>query len=283
MKTRNKERAEKVKVPAGLVVLTLVVAFVYFFPVWMAILTSFKTDQEISRSVLALPQALNLDNYREAIVKSQFWNAIKNSAIATFPSVLIIVICSSMGGYMIARNSRHRFFKTLDRIYVMSLMLPFQIMMIPMYQMYKSLNLLNNLFGYSLALIGVSIAYPTFLYVGFVKGIPRELEESAQIDGAGPYTAFFCIVFPLLKPISVTIAVLHVMWLWNDFNMALILLQKEAVRPLTVKQFYFFGQYTSNYGVAFAAAILGMLPILFFFVLAQKYIVDGIAAGAVKS
>ena len=283
MSTEKTGKLPREKYPIGFVVLTIVVAVIFFFPIWMALLTSFKTDQEIAKSVLALPQALSLNNYKEAIVRSQFWNAIRNSAIATFPSVAVIVICSSMGGYVIARNMRNnRFFRILDRVYVMSLMLPFQIMMIPIYQMYKSLNLLNNLFGYSLVLIGISIAYPTFLYVGFVKGIPRELEESAEIDGAGPYIAYWMIVFPLLKPISMTIAVLHVMWLWNDFNMALILLQKEAVRPLTVKQFYFFGQYTSNYGVAFAAAIMGMIPILVFFVIAQKYIVDGISAGAVK-
>lgn len=121
------------------------------------------------------------------------------------------------------------------------------------------------------------------MYVGFVKSIPRELEEAAMIDGCGAFKIFFRIVFPLLKPITVTVATLHVLWLWNDFNISMILLQKEEVRTLTVKQYYFFGEHTSNYGVAFAASILCMIPILLFFIATQKYMIEGISAGAVKN
>ncbi len=266
------------------IILSIVVIILFIFPLYMCIISAFKTDGEIAKNILAPPTHFGFKNFTEAAARIKFWTALKNSAIATFPSVIIITLCSAMGGYAIARNSKNnRFFKIMDRLYVTSLMLPFQIMMIPIYKMYKSLGLLNTLPGYMLCLIGLSIAYPTFLYVGFVKSVPRELEESAQIDGAGPYRAFISVVFPLLKPITMTVAALHVMWLWNDFNMALILLQKDVKRPLTVKQYYFFGAYTAQYGVAFAAAIMSMIPILVFFVLAQRYIVDGIAAGAVKS
>ena len=134
-----------------------------------------------------------------------------------------------------------------------------------------------------LMLVGTSIAYASFLYVGFVKSIPREIEESAYIDGCSEMKSFWLITFPLLKPISATVASLHVMWLWNDFNISVILLQKEAVRTITIKQFYFFGQYTADYGMAFAAAILSMIPVVLCFVFMQKYIVNGITVGAVKS
>ena len=261
----------------------LLVMFVFLFPSYTALLTSWKTRIEVSRSALSFPETFAIQNYIEAIRKSQFLTALKNSCAITFPSVLLIVICSSMGGYSIARHSaKHKIFKYLDRLYVSSLMIPFQILMIPVYRMYKSLRLLNTLQGMVLMLTGVSIAYATFLYVGFVKSIPRELEEAALIDGCGPYKAFFVIVFPMLKPITTTVAALHVMWLWNDFNISLVLMQKESVRPLTVKQYYFFGQYASDYGMAFAAAILTMLPVVIFFMAAQKYLVEGISGGAVK-
>ena len=189
-----------------------------------------------------------------------------------------------MGGYSIARNSSwSKLIKSLDSVYLASLMIPFQILMIPVYKIFKNLGLQNNLGGMILMLTGYSIAYATFLYVGFVKSVPRELEEAALIDGCGPLQMFFRIVFPLLKPITATVAALHVMWLWNDFQISIILLQKDKVRTLTVKQFYFFGQYTSEYGMAFAASIVAMMPVVIVFMLLQKYIVAGISAGAVKS
>ena len=171
----------------------------------------------------------------------------------------------------------------MDTVYLASLMIQFQILMIPLYKIYKTLQLQNSLFGMILVLTGTSIAYSTFLYVGFAKSIPKELEEAALIDGCGPYRAFIKIVFPLLKPITATVSALHIMWLWNDFNMALIILQKEEMRTLTVKQYYFFGEHTADYGMAFAASIVSMLPILLFFIAMQKHLVEGISAGAVKA
>lgn len=271
------------KKKAMIVLITVVVLVFFMIPSYFAVLTSFKSVSEISKSALSLPVKLSFANYEEAIQKSDFLGALKNSCLVTFPAVILIVICSAMGGYSIARNSEHRFFRYLDRIYMSSLMIPFQILMIPVYRMFRTLNLLNNLLGMVLILTGVSIAYATFLYVGFIKGIPKELEEAALLDGCGPYQVFFKVVLPLLKPITATVIALHIMWLWNDFNIALILLQKEEVRTLTIKQYYFFGSHVSNYGAAFATAILSMVPVLFFFILAQKYLIEGIAAGAVKS
>jgi raffinose/stachyose/melibiose transport system permease protein len=189
-----------------------------------------------------------------------------------------------MSGYAVARHYKESVaMRMLDKLYLASLMIPFQMLMIPVYKIYKTLHLLNSLPGMILMLVGTSIAYASFLYVGFVKSVPREIEESAYIDGCSEFKSFWLITFPLLKPISATVAALHVMWLWNDFNISVILLQKEEVRTITVKQFYFFGQYTADYGMAFAAAILSMIPVVICFILMQKYIVNGIAVGAVKS
>lgn len=262
----------------------IILMLIFAFPIILAVLTSLKTQAELSRSVFSLPGSFAFENYAEAIKKSNFTRSLLNSCIVTFPSVVLIVLCASMGGYTIARHSRtNRAFRVLDKLYLASLMLPFQILMIPVYKIFKTLKLQNSLFGMILILTGMSIAYASFLYVGFVKSIPKELEEAALIDGCGPYRAFYKIVFPLLSPITTTVAALHVMWLWNDFNIALILLQKEEVRTLTIKQYYFFGEHTTEFGMAFAASIMCMLPVLVFFVIAQKYLIEGITSGAVKN
>lgn len=271
------------KTAISVIGLVVVLAF-FLFPVYLAVISSFKEENEIYRSALSLPSGLYLQNYVVGMQKSNFVHAMINSCMVVFPSVAVIVLITSMGGYTIARHSREsRIIRCMDTVYLASLMIPFTILMIPVYRLYKSMALINTLQGYAIMLIGTSVAYATFLYTGFVKSVPKELEEAATIDGAGPYRTFFSIVFPLLMPITATVTALHIMWLWNDFNIAIILLQKEAVRTLTVKQFYFFGEHTADYGNAFAASILGMIPVLVFYVLMQRYIVAGISAGAVKS
>lgn len=272
--------------PGGVieVLLTTVTVILFIFPLYLAVLTAFKSKPEMSKSVLSLPQGLYLDNFKEGMKRSDFFHSLRNSLLVTFPSVALIVLCASMSGYAIARHAHKAVaLRILDKTYLASLMIPFQILMIPVYRIYKSLNLLNSLPGMTLMLTGTSIAYASFLYVGFVKSIPKEIEESAYMDGCSEMKTFWLITFPLLKPVSATVAALHVMWLWNDFNISIILLQKEAVRTITVKQFYFFGQYTAEYGLAFAAAIVSMIPVVICFAFMQKYIVNGIAAGAVKS
>ncbi|NBJ92396.1 carbohydrate ABC transporter permease [Parablautia muri] len=266
------------------VLLTLAAIVVFVIPLYLAVITAFKSKPELSKSVLAWPEGLYLENFKEGMRRSDFFHSLRNSVLVTFPSVILIVLCASMSGYSVARHAQKTAaLRLLDKMYLASLMIPFQILMIPVYRIYKSLNLLNSLPGMVLMLTGTSIAYASFLYVGFVKSIPREIEESAYMDGCSEIKTFWLITFPLLKPISATVAALHVMWLWNDFNISIILLQKEMVRTITVKQFYFFGQYTAEYGLAFAAAIVSMIPVVTCFAFMQKYIVNGIAAGAVKS
>ena len=276
----SKRQLRKLPVVIGLL---LVTAF-FLFPIYLAVITSFKTPLEIADSIMALPKTLNIGNYVEGMKKSNFARSLLNSVIVTFPSVAMIVLFSAMGGYTIARNGKNnRFLKFMDKVYLSSLMIPFQIIMIAVYKIFKELNLLNSLAGMIIMLTGYSIAYATFLFVGFVKSVPVDMEEAALIDGCGHYRAFFIIVFPLLKPIAATVAALHVMWLWNDFNIAVILLQKDEIRTLTVKQYYFFGEHVSDYGMAFAASIICMLPVLIFFVAMQRYLVEGISSGAVKT
>lgn len=265
-----------------LTTLTLLIAVLYLIPFLVAVVTSFKTPLETAESVFSLPNQLQWQNYMEAIKVSNMGNAIKNSLIITSFSVFFITLFATMGGYVIARNSKQKVFKFTEKLYLAALMVPAQVIMVPLYKMFKGLGLMNSLFGMILFAVGSSIPYATFLIIGFAKSVPKELEEAAQIDGCSPIRAFFTVVIPMLKPIISVVASLHVLWIWNEFNMSLIILQKEAVRTVPIQQYFFFGQYSSNFNTGFAAAIISMIPILLFFVFIQKYLVEGISAGAVK-
>ena len=279
----KRAKREKQLKSALVILLALVLMALFLSPLYISIITSLKTKPELAKNVLGFPHQFNWANYQEAMVRSNFVRSLLNSCIVTFPSVALLVLMSSMGGYAIARFGKARkFIGFMDKIYLAALMIPFQILMIPVYRLYKMLGLQNNLLGVLIMLTGNSMAYSTFLYVGFIKGVPGELEEAALVDGCGTFRAYWTIVFPLLKPITATVAALHIMWHWNDFNISMILLQRDDVRTLTVKQFYFFAEYNKDYPVAFAAAIMSMIPVMAFFMLMQKYIVSGIAAGAVK-
>ncbi len=266
-----------------LLLLSIIVVLFYLFPFYIVVVNAFKTPMETAGNALAFPTGIFTDNFHDAAKKINFYRALINSLIVTGVSVVLIVFFSSMSGYVIARNHmKNRFFGFLDKTFMSSQMLPFQVVMVPVYRLFRMYGLLNTLAGEIIMLTGMSVAYASFLYVGFVKSIPYELEEAARIDGAGPFKTFFMVVFPLLTPVTATVAALHVMWLWNDFNVALIMLQKDAVRTLTVKQFYFFTQYSSDYNMAFAASLMGMIPVLIFFMVMQKYLINGITDGAVK-
>jgi raffinose/stachyose/melibiose transport system permease protein len=262
--------------------LVLLLAVVFLTPFYLSVATSFKTPLEIAESVLALPQKLAFANYSKAMDTMNMGRSFFNSLIVTAASTTLIILSSAMGAYVIARNYAKRGYRFAEALLLAALMIPFQIIMIPVYKLLKTTMLLNSLTGAVLILVGTSIPYCTFLLIGFIKSVPRELEEAAIIDGCGPYRTFWQIVFPLLKPITSCLAVLYVLWMWNDFNVALIVLQKEAVKTLTVQQFYFFGENSTEYGLAFAAACLSMIPIVAVFLLAQKYIIEGLTAGALK-
>lgn len=262
--------------------LVLALALIFLTPFYLSVVTSFKTPLEIAESVLSLPEKLAFANYSKAMDMMNMGRSFFNSLIVTAASTTLIILSSSMGAYVIARNYAKRGYRMAEVLLLAALMIPFQIIMIPVYKLLKTTLLLNSLTGAILILVGTSIPYCTFLLIGFIKSVPRELEESAIIDGCGPYRTFWQIVFPLLKPITSCLAVLYVLWMWNDFNVALIVLQKEAVKTLTVQQFYFFGENSTEYGLAFAAACLSMLPIVAVFLLAQKYIIEGLTAGALK-
>lgn len=273
------------KFKPGVVAVNLVVyllALVFLAPFLISILLSFKTPQETTGNVLGLPQVLHFENFAQAAEQAKIVQSFLNSIVITVGTVALIVLCASTAGYAIGRFYHKRSMKIYEMVLMASMMLPFQTVMIPIYKMFKSLGMLNTHVGVMIIVAAVNLPFAVMLYTGFVKALPVELEEAAKMEGCTGGKIFWSIIFPLLKPITFTIATLMTLWTWNEFNVSLLVLQKDAVKTIPIQQYVFFGQYSSNYNLAFAAAVLSMIPVVLFFIFAQKYIVKGLVDGAVK-
>ncbi|MDF2989330.1 MAG: transporter [Eubacterium sp.] len=264
------------------VIVKILICAVFVAPFYISLVYSAKSREETIRTGLAFPTSIHWENFARAIDVSNFWNATKNSLIITICGVVLILAVCSMAAYVIARNDKSRFYNTLYYVFLGALLLPFQVVMLPLYVQLKDLHMLNTRTGMILTIAGLQIAYNVFIYTGFVKGIPREMDEAAYIDGAGKFRTFWSIIFPLMKPINSSAMVLNALALWNEFQASLIIAQKNELRTIPLTQFYFFGQYSVELNMAFAAFVLAMLPIIALYLLMQRYIVSGIMSGAVK-
>lgn len=274
---------KRVKISAWLqAAFVYLMGLVFLIPFLFSILLSFKTKQETASNVLALPDKLHWENYVEAMEKANILSSMKNSLIVTTGSVVIVILVAAMAGYGIARRYKKKFFKGYETLLMAAMMIPFQTLMIPIYSMYKNIGFLNTLHGAILLIAGFNMPFAIMMFIGFTRTLPIELEEAAFLEGCGRYGIFFRIIFPLLRPITATIAVLDALWGWNEFNASLLVLQKNAVKTIPIQQYVFFGEHSSNYNMAFAAAVISMIPITLFFILCQKHIVEGMTAGAVK-
>lgn len=264
------------------IIMLILFCLICLAPFYVAFCYAFKSKQEFARTKLAFPTSLDLTNFKDALGMKDYFITMRNSAICAVFMVLIVVVLCSLAAYIIARRN-NRFYNFTFYIFQLVILIPFQTIMFPLYKELSTIHALNTLWGLVLAQAGVNIGYYTFLYTGFIKGVPVALEEAATIDGCNRYQCFRYIVFPLLKPITMTVIVLSFLASWNDFIIAQIICQKVEKRTLPLMQFYFFGEYSANVSVAFAAAILSMIPAVVIYFCAQKYIVAGMTAGAVKS
>lgn len=217
-----------------------IVAVIFIFPFIVSILLSFKSKQETAKNVLALPEALHIENYTEAMEKANILHSMGNSIIVTAVSVILVIIVASMAGYAIGRQYHKKAYKLYESVLTAAMMIPFQTLMIPIYRMYRDMGLLNTLPGVIILIAGTNMPFAIMMYIGFVRTLPIELEEAAMLEGCGKWRIFFSVIFPLLKPTTVTIAVLDALWAWNDFNASLIVLQKDAVKTVPMQQYVFF-------------------------------------------
>lgn len=260
----------------------IALSIIYLFPFLISILLAFKSKQETTKDVLALPETLHWENFSDAIVKANIFNSMKNSIIVTVASVVIVLIVASMAGYAIGRQYHKKAYRIYESILSASMMIPFQTLMIPIYRMFREIGLLNTLPGVIILIAGINMPFAVMMYIGFVRTIPVELEEAAMLEGCGRFQIFTKVIFPILKPTTVTIAVLDALWAWNDFNASLIVLQKNEVKTIPMQQYVFFGEHSADYNMAFAAAVISMIPVVIFFIIMQKHIEEGMTAGAVK-
>lgn len=257
-----------------------VLAVLYAFPFFLVLLNSFKEKRDIRNDPLSLPEEWLFANYAEAADKMNYWVSLGNSILITVFSVFAIIFTSSLLAYYLARK-KTRFTAVTFLILVSSMIVPFQALMIPFVGLFGSLGMLASQPALMFFYIGFGVAMSTFLYHGFIKNIPTELDEAAAIDGASAFATFRRIIFPMLSPVTATVAIINALWIWNDYLLPSLVLTQEQ-RTLPLRTFVFYGTYTSDYGLAMAGLVISIIPIILFYFLMQRQIIAGVSAGAVK-
>lgn len=257
-----------------------VLATIYAFPFFLVLLNSVKAKRDIRNNPVALPEEWVWANYVEAWEKLEYFQSLTNSVVITVSSVIAIVVTSSMLAYYLART-RTRFSSMTFLILVASMIVPFQALMIPFVGLFGNWGMLNSRTALVFFYVGFGVALSTFLYHGFISNIPYELDEAASIDGANDFTIFRKIIFPMLSPVTATVAIVNGLWIWNDFLLPSLVLQQEK-RTIPLRTYVFYGTYTSDYGLAMAGLVLSVTPIILFYFFMQKQIISGVSAGAVK-
>ena len=265
-----------------LVLLTLSVLFLV--PIIIVIINSFKSRIYISSQPLKLPNAetfVGLENYINGITSSDFFSAFLRSLFITVVSVILIVLFASMAAWYIVR-SNSKITKGIYYMLVFSMIVPFQMVMYTMTYVTNRANL-DNVFGITFVYLGFGAGLSVFMLCGFIKSIPLEIEEAAMMDGASPIQAFFTVVFPMLKPTAITVAILNTMWIWNDYLLPYLVLGSDKKTIPVAIQLAMQGAYGStDYGGFMAMLVLAIVPIIIFYIFCQKYIIKGVVAGAVK-
>ena len=258
----------------------ITLAFAYVFPFFLVFVNAFKLKFDILANPLALPVEITWDNFQQAFTKMNFFRSLTNSIIITVFSVSLLIIFSSMLAYYLART-KSRTSKYIFLILVASMIVPFQALMIPFIARFAPFVAINNRAALIFFYIGFGTALSTFLYHGFISNIPTEIDEAASIDGASDMLAFWKIIFPMMRPITATVAIINALWIWNDFLLPRLVLTQET-QTLPLSTYLFYGQYSIEYGQAMAGLALAVLPLLAFYLILQRQFISGISAGAVK-
>jgi raffinose/stachyose/melibiose transport system permease protein len=259
-----------------LVMIAASVAFL--FPVYVLLTLSVKDKHQISESPLSLPHPASLDNFSDAWNNASLGGALFNSAVICVVSLLLLVVIGSTAAYFLARRAS-RVSYGLYVLFLLGIVLPFQLGMIPLYKLMDSLGWLGTYQSIIVFYTGIQLPFTVFLYTGFIRALPREYADAAQVDGASHLQAFTKVVFPLLRPITGTVLILNAVFIWNDFFTPLLYLGGSDNETVPVRIFQFVGQYVSDYGIVFAGLVLAALPIVVVFLLLQRYVIKGFASG----
>lgn len=273
---------EKIK-PGQIVlfVVTILLAILFLYPVFFALISAFKSNGDILKNPIALPTSFYTQNFQDLFAQSDFATAILHSVFLTVVSELLIVCIVPMAAYGIERRKS----KTTSLIYtyfLAGMMIPFHLYMFPLFKEMKVFHIFGNMVGPIVCYISGSIAFGTLLYCSFLKGIPLEIEEAAQIDGCTPFQTFWKVTFPLLGPCTGSMVILNGLGIWNDYLMPYLALPSGKAKTITVEIASFVGQYTARWDIVFAGTVISIVPALIIFCMFQKYFVKGITAGAAK-
>ncbi len=262
-----------------------VLAVIFLAPIFFVAVNSFKGKLYISDAPFALPRQetfVGLENYRNGIEKTDFFTAFGCSLFITVFSVAAILLFTSMSAYYLTRV-KNRLTSILYYMFLFSMIVPFQMVMFTMSKL-ANMSRLNNPPGMILLYLGFGAGLSVFMFCGFIKSVPLEIEEAAMIDGCSPLQTFFGVVMPILKPTSITVAILNAMWIWNDYLLPyLVIGLSTRYKTIPVAVQYLVGSYGSrDMGAMMALLVLSIIPIIVFYLVCQKYIIEGVVAGAVK-
>ncbi|MDD6618337.1 MAG: carbohydrate ABC transporter permease [Lachnospiraceae bacterium] len=280
MKAKVKER-----VNWPVTILLILGLITVIFPLYLTVVIAFKKPSEMTNSIsgiLSLPKSWSLANFAEAMQVTDFWRSLGNSILITVITVVISIILHSMIGYAIGRNKgKSKFYKFAYLYIVSGMFVPFAILMMPLVKQTSQMGIANA--------VGVVICYVVFympmnvlLYSGYLTNIPIALEEAARVDGASTWKTYWSIIFPIMKPMHATVAVLTALGTWNDVMTPLVIMSGSGMNTLPLAQLTFQTQFGTNYNLAFASYLLALLPILIFYLICQKQILNGVVNGAVK-
>ena len=261
-------------------IIMLGVCAVFVIPIYYLVVSTFKTQAQIIESPLGLPTAVNFDNYLRALEGIDFFKHFFNSLLITVVSVVLIIVFGSMAAYTIARKTS-RFTKILRAYFLVGFMVPLQTTMLPLFLIMKSFDLINTYQGL-IFLHSNGAVFALFLYTGFIRAMPRDLEEAAFVDGAGVFRTFWQIIFPLLRPVTATLVIFNTIWIWNDFLLSYLFLSSTDKATLTMQVYNGVGQYFTDWSIMMPMLVLAMLPMVIFYLFMQRHIVSGLTAGSLK-
>lgn len=250
-------------------------------PFFLVLINSLKPRIDIIKNPLALPQTLSFANYVKAWSTMKFAHVLMNTVYITVFSQILLIVFGAMLSYLLVRWD-WKINKIIFTLLICAMIIPFQSLMIPFVSIFGKLGLMNSRTALIFFYMGFGMPMTTFMYHGFMKGISKEMEEAALIDGCSHFYCFWKIVFPNLKPITTTILIVNILWIWNDFLLPSLVLIKDKNRTIPLSTFYFFGEYTAELGLAMAALILSVLPVVVIYLFLQKQIVTGVMDGAIK-
>ena len=260
----------------------IALAVIWFVPIYYLIVTTLKTPQEATLSPLGLPSVFHFENYVNAWSKMQFPRAFGNTLFITVCAVGILVILGSMAGYALART-KSKMGSRIFLLFLAGLTVPFQMNIISLYKIVKSLGLMNTAWAVILVDVAINMPQAVFLIKEFIESsVPIELEEAAIVDGCSVFKRFFTIVLPLLKPVLSTVIILVTLNVWNEFLTPLLFLQSRENGVILQEVTRNIGQFSTDWTALFPMLMLGVAPLMIFYIFMQKYIINGVAAGAVK-